>query len=79
MSPRLTGDLTEQALRMALATRQSTVGLLHHSDRGSQYAAKAYQKVLTTHGITARMSRTGNCWDNVCVESFFRTLKRELI
>ena len=79
MGPRLTGDLPEQALRMALTTRQPTAGLLHHSDRGSQYAAGSYQQLLTTHGITASMSRTGNCWDNACVESFFGTLKRELV
>jgi len=79
MGPRLTGDLAEQALRMALTTRQSPAGLLHHSDRGSQYAAGSYQQLLTTHGITASMSRTGNCWDNACVESFFGTLKRELV
>lgn len=79
MGPRLTGDLTVQALRMALTTRQPTAGLLHHSDRGSQYAAGSYQQLLTTHGITASMSRTGNCWDNACVESFFGTLKRERV
>jgi len=79
MGPRLTGDITEQALRMALKTRQPQAGLLHHSDRGSQYAAGPYQQLLTAHGITASMSRKGNCWDNACVESFFGTLKRELI
>lgn len=79
MGPRLTGALTEQALRMALTTRQPTAGLLHHSDRGSQYAARSYQQLLTTHGITASMSRKGNCWDNACVESFFGTLKRERV
>lgn len=79
MGPRLTGDLTVQALRMALTTRQPTAGLLHHSDRGSQYAAGPYQQLLTMHGITASMSRTGNCWDNACVESFFGTLKHERV
>jgi putative transposase len=79
MGPRLTGDLTEQALRRALKTRQPQAGLLHHTDRGSQYAAEPYQQMLTAHGITASMSRKGNCWDNACVESFFGTLKRELI
>ena len=54
-------------------------GLLHHSDRGSQYAATNYQQVLTTHGITPSMSRKANGWDNACVESFFGTLKRELV
>lgn len=79
MGPRLIGDLTEQALRMALMSRQPPAGLLHHSDRGSQYAAGPYQQMLTTHNITASMSRKGNCWDNACVESFFGTLKRELV
>jgi putative transposase len=79
MGPHVTGDLTEQALRMALTTRQPEAGLLHHSDRGSQYAARPYPQILTTHGITASMSRKANCWDNACVESFFGTLKRELV
>jgi transposase InsO family protein len=79
MGQRLTGELAEQALRMALTNRQPRAGLLHHSDRGSQYAAMNYQQVLTRHGITPSMSRKGNCWDNACVESFFGTLKRELV
>lgn len=79
MSNRLTVDLAEGALTMALANRTPLGGLLHHSDRGSQYAATRYQQVLVTHGITASMSRKGNCWDNACVESFFGTLKRELV
>ena len=79
MGQRLTGELAEDALRMALTTRQPQAGLLHHSDRGSQYAATRYQHLLTTHGITPSMSRKGNCWDNACVESFFGTLKRELV
>lgn len=64
---------------MALAKRAPTAGLLHHSDRGSQYAATSYQRVLDEYGLIPSMSRTGNCWDNACVESFFGTLKRELI
>jgi transposase InsO family protein len=79
MGPRLTGDLTEQALRMALKTQQPQAGRLHYSDRGSQYAAGPYQQMLTAQGITVSMSRKGNCWDNACVESFFGTLKRVLI
>ncbi len=79
MGHRLTVELAEQALTMALANRNPLAGLLHHSDRGSQYAATSYQRVLTTHGITTSMSRRGNCWDNACVESFFGTLKRELV
>ena len=79
MGTRLTGDLAQHALTMALTHRKPTTGLLHHSDRGSQYAARRYQRLLSAHGITSSMSRTGNCWDNACVESFFGTLKRELV
>ena len=79
LEARLTGDLTQQALTMAIRHRTPQAGLLHHSDQGSQYAATAYQQLLTTHGMTGSMSRRGNCWDNACVESFFGTLKRELI
>jgi transposase InsO family protein len=79
MEARLTGELTQQALHMALQRRHPKPGLLHHSDRGSQYAATAYQQQLRAAGMTSSMSRRGNCWDNACVESFFGTLKRELI
>jgi putative transposase len=79
MGQRLTEELAEHALLMALTARQPRAGLLSHSDRGSQYAATRYQHLLTTHGITPSMSRKGNCWDNACVESFFETLKRELV
>ena len=79
MGQRLTVELAEQALTMALANRAPTAGLLHHSDRGSQYAAMSYQRVLNGYGLIPSMSRKGNCWDNACVESFFGTLKRELV
>jgi transposase InsO family protein len=79
MGHRLTVELAERALTMALTNRTPTAGLLHHSDRGSQYAATSYQQLLAAHGITASMSRKGNCWDNACIESFFGTLKRELV
>ena len=79
MGYRLTVDLTERALTMALANRNPLAGLLHHSDRGSQYAVRSYQRLLGEHGITTRMSRKGNCWDNACFERFFGTLKRELL
>ena len=79
MGSRLTVELAERALTMALANRTPTAGLLHHSDRGSQYAATSYQRLLGEHGITPSMSRTGNCWDNACVETFFGTLKRDLV
>ena len=79
MGTRLIGDLAERVLIMALANRIPATGLLHHSDRGSQYAATSYQRLLGEYGIITSMSRTGNCWDNACVESFFGTLKRELV
>jgi putative transposase len=79
MRPRLTDDLTLAALDMALARRHPPRGLLHHSDRGRQYASHAYQDVLAQHGIVGSMSRRGNCWDNAVAESFFATLKVELV
>jgi len=66
------------ALQMALGRRRPAAGLLHHSDRGTQYASTAYQRVLAAHGITTSMSRVGDCWDNAPVESFFSGLKAEL-
>src|SRR3954466_256544 len=74
-------ELTLAALDMALKRRRPLPGLMHHSDRGSQYAAGAYQKQLAEHGIGGSMSRKGNCsncWDNAPMESFFHTLKTEL-
>jgi len=79
LSERITDDLTRGALGMALARRRPPRGLLHHSDRGSQYASGAYQRVLTQQGIIGSMSRRGNCWDNAVAESFFATLKVELV
>ncbi|MBS0151365.1 MAG: DDE-type integrase/transposase/recombinase [Nitrospira sp.] len=64
---------------MAVANWTPTAGLLHHSDRGSQYAATSYQRLLDEYGLIPSMSRTGNCWDNACVENFSGTLKRELV
>jgi transposase InsO family protein len=71
----LTDDLTLDALGLALARRRPPQGLLHHSDRGSQYASGDYQRVLAQHGIVCSMSRRGVCWDNAVAESFFATLK----
>jgi len=67
------------AVTRALATRRVAPGLIHHSDRGSQYASAAYQAVLAAQGVQSSMSRVGDCWDNAPVESFFASLKRELI
>jgi putative transposase len=72
-------DLTLRALHMALFGRDPDAGLLLHSDRGSQYACKTYQDLLDLRGITCSMSRRGDCWDNAVVESFFSTLKLELV
>jgi transposase InsO family protein len=79
MSERITDDLTLDALGLALARRRPPPGLLHHSDRGSQYASGDYQGVLAQHGIVCSMSRRGDCWDNAVAESFFATLKIELV
>lgn len=79
MSARITTELTTTALTMALQHRQVEGGVLHHSDRGSQYAAQGYQQQLTVHGLQCSMSRPGNCWDNAVAESFFASLKTELI
>jgi putative transposase len=75
----LARGLTLDALQMALAQRQPGPGVLHHSDRGSQYACGDYQALLLAHGMTCSMSRKGDCWDNAVVESFFATLKTELV
>ena len=74
----LTQELALAALRMALLHRGARGGV-HHSDRGVQYAAHAYQQLLAEHGFTASMSRVGNCWDNAVVESFFATVTKELL
>jgi putative transposase len=71
--------LASEALRRALASRRPQAGLLHHTDRGSPYAALAYTAILRQHGITASMSRAGDCYDNAVVESFFGTMKTELM
>jgi transposase InsO family protein len=71
-------ELTLAALQQALRRRVPATGLLHHSDRGMHYTGTSYQRLLAAHGITASMSRAGDCWDNAVVESFFATLKTEL-
>ena len=76
---RLTKELAMAALSQAIALRNPKPGLIHHSDRGSQYASNAYRKLLKTRGIRCSMSRKGDCWDNAVAESFFRTLKVECV
>jgi transposase InsO family protein len=76
---RLDQSLTLRPLQQAFQRRQPAPGLIHHSDRGAQYAATAYRALLAAHGATSSMSRRGNCWDNAVAESFFATLKSELV
>ena len=79
VSDRLKKDLALRALRMALVTRHPPSGLIHHSDRGSQYCSIDYQAVLRKHDLLISMSGKGNCYDNAVVETFFKTIKSELI
>jgi putative transposase len=79
MANHMRAELVNQALSMALYQRQPAAGLIMHTDRGSQYGADSYRQLLRQHGIEPSMSRMGNCWDNAVAESFFHTLKTELI
>ncbi len=79
MSPILDAPLTIAALRMALRQRRPGGNLIVHSDRGSQFASAAYRQVLAQHGLLASMSRRGNCYDNAFIESFWSSLKYELV
>jgi len=79
VSNRLKRDLAIRALDMAIALRKPPTGCLHHTDRGSQYCSHDYQKRLRQHGFKVSMSGKGNCYDNAVVETFFKTLKAELI
>jgi len=79
MEETLASDIALRALRMAIGARRPAPGLIHHSDRGSQYAAVEYQALLAAHGMRPSMSRKANCWDNAVAESFFATLEQELI
>ena len=79
VSDRLHKDLALRALRRALAVRRPAAGLLHHSDRGSQFCSLAYQAELRRHGLQISMSGKGNCYDNAMVETFFKTLKSEMV
>ncbi len=70
--------LVARAFERAVQAQRPAPGLLHHSDRGSQYASEAYRELLRSHGVEASMSRAGNCYDNAKMESFWATLKTEL-
>jgi len=77
MANHLRTDLAISALQMAVRHRRPPRGMIHHSDRGVQYASREYREFLQRHGIQCSMSRKGDCWDNAVVESFFATLKNE--
>lgn len=79
MSHRMTEELTINAVNMALINRNPENGLVHHSDQGSQYSSQTFRNLLSRHRIQPSMSRLGNCYDNAVVESFFKTLKIELV
>ncbi len=79
ISNRMKQDLALRALDMAIAIRRPPPGCVHHTDRGSQYCAHDYQKLLRKHGFKVSMSGKGNCYDNSAVESFFKSLKAELV
>ena len=79
IQPSMTVDLVTDALRMAWFRRQPAPGLIHHSDRGSQYAAGVFQDLLREYGMKCSMSRKGNCWDNAPTESWFGSFKNERI
>jgi transposase InsO family protein len=79
IQPRMTTDLVTDALRMAWFRRQPAPGLIHHSDRGSQYDAGVFQDLLREYGMKCSMSRKGNCWDNAPTESWFGSFKNERI
>lgn len=77
MAARMTSELVVKALKMAIRQRQPSAGLLHHSDKGSQYTSQTYQQLLRDNQMVVSMSGAGNCFDNAVMESFFGTLKRE--
>jgi len=79
MSSRMKAQSVTDALRMAMWRRRPAAGLIVHSDRGSQYASKAYRRLLAANGFVGSMSRKGDCWDNAVAESFFASLKKECV
>jgi putative transposase len=76
---RMNTDLVVRAFEQAVSARRPAAGLIHHSDRGSQYCSHEYQALLRDHGMSVSISRRGNCYDNAPVESFWGTLKTELV
>ena len=79
LGPRITTDLVRESLLKAVRMKRPSQGLIHHSDRGVQYCAHEYQKLLAQLGMKASMSRKGNCYDNAPMESFWGTLKNEIV
>lgn len=79
LKPRMTADIVTDALTMAWFRRKPSAGLMHHSDRGSQYASHAFQAKLKEFGMICSMSRKGNCWDNAPTESWFNSFKNERV
>ena len=79
LKPRMTADIVTDALTMAWFRRKPAPGLMHHSDRGSQYASHAFQDKLKEYGMACSMSRKGNCWDNAPTESWFNSFKNERV
>ena len=79
MKADMTAELVTDALMMAIWRRGKPDAVLHHSDQGSQYTSEQFQRLMTDHGVTCSMSRSGNCWDNAAMESFFSSLKTERI
>lgn len=79
MSDTMTAQLVTDALIMAIWRRGKPIALLHHSDQGSQYTSEQFQRLMADNGVTCSMSRSGNCWDNAAMESFFSSLKTERV
>jgi len=79
MSDNINSKLVQSAMKMAIRHRDPDKGLIHHSDRGVQYAAQDFQDLLDDKNVVCSMSRKGNCWDNACAESFFGSLKNEWV
>jgi putative transposase len=79
MSENIDSQLVQSAMQMAILHRHPEKGLIHHSDRGVQYASEGFQDLLDDNHVVCSMSRKGNCWDNACVESFFGSLKNEWV